>query len=522
MDSAAILTRFASASTQQLIAYGLGLVAVLLVGQVVLAIPKLQYYLSFYRDHEGFWRKSNSSRFNVVPFKAPWPGTPNTQYFLLTSKFSRAMFSNTPKLDHRDSIEDMHDLVWDVPKYEGREITRQCEKMVSRGLVKTKISGMTARVIEDVARWRESIGSKGARVPFAHRTWSLLWNCSVGGLFGEGLDTTSVREPARQMMHNANVCYLIELLPILPRKFWYAVLPKARAFRAGRTDLHRLCSAWVRDAAAVEAAEPMMQEIGRYLRKNEDQCSNKIAGAFLAMFLTGLAVNTGEVTGWMFSYLLQSPALLKAIVEEVDNLPAGRLDGLDLKALAPLLSSTIQETLRVRGSIFSGRTVKQPFTLPGHPHEFKPGELLRVMSPGVRLDTEAWGDDALSFKGHRFHEGGDAMYNAQLAFGGGATACPGRFLATQELLIVTAHLIRNFEFSDLKLHAKLPDTGDDMKCGAPLPAGTGTKETIIDLDGKVYEVHVPDQENEGCEIPSGVLPPLHEPTIFMKPRDVEA
>ncbi|KAI5480095.1 putative cytochrome p450 protein [Pseudohyphozyma bogoriensis] len=501
-----------------------GVFVLVLLTQVPRIVGHLRHYLHFFRDHEDFWVKSASKGVTVVPFHVPWPGAPNTQYFLLNQKLSKAMFANTPALDHRESIDAMHDLVWDVPMWEGREITKAADKMITRSLVKTKIGPLVTvleqHVMDDIAKLRADVGANGARVPFAHRSFSLIWNCSINAMFGVGVDATSVRGPCREMMHNANICYLIELLPVLPRAVWYAALPKARTFRKGRKDLHDRLETWLDDEKALVTADPMVQEVCQLFNSNRDKCSRRAAAAWIAMLIIGLAVNTSEVTGWMFSFLLQSPALYQAIREEVNKLPNGPLCDIDLKAQAPLLSSTIQETLRVRGSIFSGRTVKKEFELPGYPRKFKSGDLLRIMSPAARLDAEIWGDDALAFRGDRFMKGGDSMYNSQLAFGGGATACPGRYLAIQELLIVVAHLIQNFDYSDVRIHHKLPDEGSDLACGPEfkLGSGVGTLARIVDLDGAVYSVRVPDQENSGCEIPSGILPPLQELGVMMKPR----
>ncbi|GAA6013737.1 hypothetical protein JCM10207_008175 [Rhodosporidiobolus poonsookiae] len=499
----------------------------LLAVQVPSVVEHLRWYLWFFTDHEAALQATEKQGLKVTSFKSPFPGTTHTQYFLHSQRHSKAMFANSPALDHRDSIDAMHDLVWRIPVKRSREITKHAEKIMHRSLAKSKIGGMASSIeelaIEHIHKLRDAIGPNGAAVPFAHRTWSLLWDSSVGALYGPGLDTTSVRGPAREMMHNANVCYLIDNVLPGPRSFWNAVLPKARAFRHGRTELYATIARWMEDNEAVEAAGPLMREIVQYFNKNRAECTLYDASSWVGMFLTGLAVNTGEVTGWLFPFLLRSPKLFQAIRDEVDALPAGHLDELDLKALCPLLSSSIQETLRVRSSVYSGRTVKQPFALPGHNHSFKAGDLLRIMSPGMRYDTECWGDDAASWRGDRFHQGGETFYNAQSAFGGGATTCPGRWLATQELQMIVAQLIRHFDFSaDVELHEKLADEGDDLAIGRKLPEGSGTRETVIDLDGKVYEVRVPEQENSGCEIPSGVLPPLQEPVIFMKPREVDA
>lgn len=168
-------------------------------------------------------------------------------------------------------------------------MTRNADKIMGRHLTKTKIGSMISiiedKVLEDVACLRKSIGPDGARIPFGHRTWSLLWNSSLGALFGDGLDPTWVRGPAREMMHNANVCYLIDLLPFLPRAFWFAVLPKARAFRRGRRDLHSRLAKWLDNDDAVSQADNMMQEIGKMFNSRRDECNLEASSAWVAMLV---------------------------------------------------------------------------------------------------------------------------------------------------------------------------------------------------------------------------------------------
>ncbi|KAI5480092.1 putative cytochrome p450 protein [Pseudohyphozyma bogoriensis] len=497
-----------------------GAVLLFVLAQLPRIVDHLRHYLHFYFDHEGFWTGKTAQGVSIIPFKVPWPGTPATQYWLLNQKLSKAMFANSPALDYRDSIDYMHDTVWDLPNVNGHQATLDVDRMLARGLVKTKIGPLVATVeqniIEDVARLRQDIGA-GARVPLAHRSWSLLWNGALDALYGKPLGGSTVRRSARQFIHNSNVSYLIDLLPG-PRWFWLRVLPKARAFLKGRSDLHARMKVWIQDEKAVAASDPLMQDIVKYFDENSDKCSLDVGVAWVAMLITGLAINTSEVPAWMFAFLLQSPALFETIREEVDKLPSGPVSELDLKAEAPILSSALQETMRMRGMVYSGRTVKKPFKLPGVAREFKPGELLRIMSPAASLDTEAWGDDAAAFRGDRFHEGGDSYYSLQLAFGGGATTCPGKHLATQELMLVAIHMIRNFDFSDFRLHKKLPDEGSDMELGPELPKNVGTPVKIIDLDGAVYNIYVPEMDNTGCEIPSGFLAPLQEVGVTMKPR----
>jgi hypothetical protein len=53
------------------------------------------------------------------------------------------------------------------------------------------------------------------------------------------------------------------------------------------------------------------------------------------------------------------------------------------------------------------------FNMPGINKTFKPGDFLRIMSPAARYDRAAWGEDAIAFKGDRFHQAGDLYYGQQ-------------------------------------------------------------------------------------------------------------
>jgi hypothetical protein len=152
--------------------------------------------------------------------------------------------------------------------------------------------------------------------------------------------------------------------------------------------------------------------------------------------------------------------------------------------------------------------------VPGIQKTFKPGEFLRIMSPAAAYDRESWGEDCFSWKGTRFVEGGDTYYGQQrelfdfvetsltssVAFGGGATACPGRFVAVVELSLIAAHLIRNFDFGEhITFHQKLPDEGSDMGIGPELRSPPA-KAQIIDADGTVLNVTVTGIENHGSSL----------------------
>jgi hypothetical protein len=73
--------------------------------------------------------------------------------------------------------------------------------------------------------------------------------------------------------------------------------------------------------------------------------------------------------------------------------------------------------------------------------------------------------------------------------------CPGRVVAAVELQIAAVHIFRNFDFGTVTLHEKLPDGGSDFVCGPPLK--DPQTMSLIDLDGKVYNIFNPRVDNTG-------------------------
>ena len=111
--------------------------------------------------------------------------------------------------------------------------------------------------------------------------------------------------------------------------------------------------------------------------------------------------------------------------------------------------------------------------------------------------------DADCWKGTRFSDNPDLERN-QLFFGGGISACPGRFFAIQELLCILSHFLKSFHFdaSTLRMTKRLPYTIPDGTLGPDVP---GSTHKILDADGKILVGKWPGVKDAGVEAINGLL-----------------
>ncbi|KAK7936594.1 uncharacterized protein PG986_015032 [Apiospora aurea] len=175
-----------------------------------------------------------------------------------------------------------------------------------------------------------------------------------------------------------------------------------------------------------------------------------------------ILVNTAPSAFWTLLLLHSSPGLVEEIRKEIDactettSIASASVEGaaavptLDittLKERCPLLLSSYQEGLRYTSIGTSVREVMEDTYLEGY--LLTKGAMLQMPSRVIHQDTGLWGPGAAEFDPRRFlaenkqnRPGGDACFRA---FGGGKTLCPGRHLATNEILTVVALFVARFD-----------------------------------------------------------------------------
>jgi benzoate 4-monooxygenase len=81
-------------------------------------------------------------------------------------------------------------------------------------------------------------------------------------------------------------------------------------------------------------------------------------------------------------------------------------------------------------------------------HHFPPGTVLSVPAYTIHHSKEVWGADAEEFRPERWEKDQltETQKGAFIPFSYGPRACVGRNVAEMELVLITATVIKNFEF----------------------------------------------------------------------------
>lgn len=144
-----------------------------------------------------------------------------------------------------------------------------------------------------------------------------------------------------------------------------------------------------------------------------------------------------------------------------------------------MLASACREAMRVHSRSVTVRAVLSDTLLPGG-YLLRAGATVQVAGGVIHGDARLWGGDAREFRAGRFlgtvagwktpgaeepetEEGGgpggkgegekgrERVHPAAFrAFGGGATLCPGRYLAVNEIFSFVAAVVHRFELEDVR------------------------------------------------------------------------
>jgi cytochrome P450 len=213
-------------------------------------------------------------------------------------------------------------------------------------------------------------------------------------------------------------CFPLLAADMVP-PFLHPFVPLIAKGMKGRERLFEFIGTWVEDGmpGLDEGVIFDMAQIGL----TEGHSSREIA-SFLNADLWALQANTPSAACALLLYIIQS-TLLPAVREEINRIPT-KIDSptpdLDMKALASMemLSSCVQETLRLNTSSYSIRVVEESFILPtsvirdqnGAPH---PGYLIQggsriiCATRAAHVSGAIWGTNPSIWDGTRFLERGD-------------------------------------------------------------------------------------------------------------------
>ena len=270
----------------------------------------------------------------------------------------------------------------------------------------------------------------------------------------------------------------------------------------------------------------------------------------------GVLINATPTFFWLLFDIYSRPTLLEALREELESSgtivysqksSTMTLHVPSLKTTCPLLFSTFQEVLRVRTRNATTRWITEDTYITGSSNNnylLKKDSVVQMPAVPMHYNTILWGPDAHEFNPARFIKGSSSLLSstsasssvgskddasplfsgydpskgtmnarpAQMrqfkkgsfrAFGGGATLCPGRHFATNELISATAIFIERFDI-------QLPERGRwvEPKCegnrlASSIPPPSGDLKVNVKgrdgFEGWVMKLDFGSEKNDEAE-----------------------
>lgn len=215
-------------------------------------------------------------------------------------------------------------------------------------------------------------------------------------------------------------------------------------------------------------ASPVIQK--RVAINLKNGITEDFAGNAEIIMLFAIVGNAVPTTFWLLANLFADPELLQEVRAEVVKATevTGAQDGIEtrtihvdmLKTVAPVLTSSFRETLRMVANLTSVRWILED-TIIGDSYLLKKDSIVQVASGVIHMDEETWGADAEMFNAKRFITTTTDTSNTSIrtaaplpknvpsaafrAFGGGSVICPGRHFAQSEIVGFVAAVVMAFD-----------------------------------------------------------------------------
>lgn len=148
---------------------------------------------------------------------------------------------------------------------------------------------------------------------------------------------------------------------------------------------------------------------------------------------------------WTLAFILQDQSLITALRAEIDPVFAQGTGNLGPRIEnCPLLESVYLESLRLSSSSATIRNI-QHTTYMGDA-TLRKGRNVLVPYCLLHRDESVWGESPNKFNPERFLKKGHLKQSPSFKpFGGGATYCPGRFLARREVMTFVGVFLHRFD-----------------------------------------------------------------------------
>ncbi|KAF2793410.1 cytochrome P450 [Melanomma pulvis-pyrius CBS 109.77] len=193
--------------------------------------------------------------------------------------------------------------------------------------------------------------------------------------------------------------------------------------------------------------------------------SRDISASMMMLYWVA-TTNAWKATFWMVCQILYDPKLRRRVEEEIaphmskDLSHSGLQDQLNT---LPLLNAIYCETLRTTASSISVRDVLEDCFISNV--KLQKGSRLIIPFRQMLLDENVFGPDAEVFNPERFLHNPALVKNPSFRpFGGGATFCPGRFVAQQGAVTIVALLLSRLRIALSNPDQKFPIPNETKPC----------------------------------------------------------
>lgn len=173
----------------------------------------------------------------------------------------------------------------------------------------------------------------------------------------------------------------------------------------------------------------------------EELSEDQLLGQINNLFNAG-NTSRAAIIAWTVFLLAQHPPYLSEIQEELEQVLNGRSPGLDDLRQLTHLHAALQESMRLLPPMtWMPREATAPTQL--GPYAIPAGSVV-MCSPFVTQRQPDIYPQPDQFRPHRWQEAKPSAYE-YLAFGAGARMCPGRDLATLEMMTVLAMILQRYQ-----------------------------------------------------------------------------
>lgn len=423
-------------------------------------IPKLGHAFAFSRDPVGFLRDCQRRHGNVFTLQLPT----GAQTFLVNPHDYPAYFKDK-RLDFRALGTEMGVRMFGYDPHRARVDIEAMTRTTGRMLGGSDLTPLTLALQRELnERLDAPVGSDSGSLLLEWLS-DVLFAAGVDALFGTGF--ASPRILRDYMVLDRSIVAVSSGIPK-----WF--IPGYRGA------LERLARSFARKCPhRSNVISNRAEQYDAAGTPDEERQHMEVA------WLWASQVNTIVTAFWTLLHVLREPEARSVLEREAAEVMHGRdlarepLDKAELKRLARL-ESAIWEVLRLTSSSIIIRRAVETIdfeTEDGTTYRIEKGELFNLFSGVTHFDPEIF-EEPDRFRHDRFHSpgapatfsrGGRPLQFPLLPFGSGASMCPGRFLAMNELKIVVAHLLSRYE---LEITDERIPTGDTSRLGLGIPPPT--------------------------------------------------